>query len=120
MEREHEEAMRREFAEQAELERGARQAGVTETRIEEIYRQSGEYDQRWLSGPHAEHWQYLSDAYRDCQERPDTMRRFLDNIAHNRAHGYDGDVTDTEHRSLLQAYDLAEAERPRPRPQRRR
>ncbi|WP_306359519.1 hypothetical protein [Nocardia sp. CC227C] len=111
MEREHEEAMRTEFAAQAERWRTAYEPGVTEAKLDEIYRTASECDQRWQTGPHAEHWQYLTDAYSDWRARPDTMNRLLDDVEHNRAQGWDGGVTDIQRRSLHQTRDLAHWER---------
>ncbi|WP_067478746.1 hypothetical protein [Nocardia amamiensis] len=102
MEREHEEAMRAEFAEYTQLTEQMYRPDATDAEIDNICDQRRQIDQRWGEGPHAEHWGYLSDAYEDWRQAPDTMFRFIDNIAHN-----GGGVTDVQHRSLLQAGQLA-------------
>ncbi|MGQ4620013.1 hypothetical protein [Nocardia sp. R7R-8] len=102
MEREHEEAMRAEFARYTQLGDMYR-PGTTDAGLGRIVAQRRETDQRWGEGPHAEHWNYLSDVYADWRQAPDTMFRLLDNIDHN---GGDG-VTDLQHRSLRQAGQLA-------------
>ncbi|MGY1946164.1 hypothetical protein [Nocardia asiatica] len=103
MEREHEEAMRTEFAEYTKLTEQMYRPDATDTDIDRITQQRSEIGQRWGEGPHAEHWSYLSDAYEDWRQAPDTMLRFLDNIDHNGGEG----VTDVQHRSLRQAGQLA-------------
>ncbi|MBF6296820.1 hypothetical protein IU459_04580 [Nocardia amamiensis] len=103
MEREHEEAMRADFTTYAELERQMFRPSVTEYEIQLIDVRQHELAGRWESGPHAEHWRYLSDAYEDWRQAPDTMFRILDNIDHNGGEG----VTDLQHRSLRQAGQLA-------------
>ncbi|WP_330183839.1 hypothetical protein OHB26_09540 [Nocardia sp. NBC_01503] len=104
--------MRTEFQDRAALGWQGWKPDVTETELDQIHTKTEEYDRRWLAGPHAEHWQYLSDAYQDCRERPDTMRRFLENIEHNRrVHGYDLGVTEVQRQSLIQAQNLANEER---------
>ncbi|MGK8559557.1 hypothetical protein [Nocardia gipuzkoensis] len=103
MEREHEEAMRADFTTYAELERQMFRPSVTEYEIELIDMRQHELAGRWESGPHAEHWRYLNDAYEDWRRSPDTMLRLVDNLAHNGGEG----ATEVERRSLLQAGQLA-------------
>ncbi|MBF6299507.1 hypothetical protein IU459_18450 [Nocardia amamiensis] len=103
MEREHEEAMRAEFARFTQLGEDMYQPGTTDAELDRITAQRRETDQRWGEGPHAEHWSYLTDAYEDWRQAPDTMFRFLDNIDHNSGDG----VTDLQNRSLRQAGQLA-------------
>ncbi|MBF6226028.1 hypothetical protein IU470_13075 [Nocardia abscessus] len=103
MEREHEEAMRAEFARYTQLGEDMYRPGTTDAELDRMVAQRRETDQRWGEGPHAEHWSYLSDAYEDWRQAPDTMFRFLDNIDHNGGEG----VTDLQHRSLRQAGQLA-------------
>ncbi|BCK57396.1 hypothetical protein [Nocardia wallacei] len=120
MEREHEEAMRREFAERVELNHSAYRSGVTEQQMDALYDHSRQYNQRWLNGPHAEHWQFLDDAYHDWRDRPDTMRRLTENLRHGRATGDNGGFTDVQYRSVEQAGRLVETERTRSRAERGR
>ncbi|MEU4811887.1 hypothetical protein AB0H20_22010 [Nocardia fluminea] len=108
MEREHEEAMRVDFDRHADLS-DQRETGVThpdstmtEEQLDAISAQQQELERRWTGGPHAEHWEYLSDAHQDWHHAPDTMRRFAENIAHNG----DSFITDIEARSQGQAGDL--------------
>ncbi|MFJ9368783.1 hypothetical protein ACIRRA_30755 [Nocardia sp. NPDC101769] len=115
MEAEHEEAMRSDFREQASLQARTYQAGVTETEIGESFSKVREIHSRWNSGPHADQWQYLSDAYEDFRDRPDTMDRFLDNVEFNHAQGWDGGLDEVQRRSLHQAKELTEPQRVRPR-----
>ncbi|MET9025626.1 hypothetical protein ABZW96_08365 [Nocardia sp. NPDC004168] len=103
MEREHEEAMRAEFARFTQLGEDMYRPGTTDAECDRMVEQRRETDQRWSEGPHAEHWSYLSDAYEDWRQAPDTMFRFLDNIDHNGGEG----VTDLQNRSLRQAGQLA-------------
>lgn len=108
MQREHEEAMRADYDRHADLS-DQRETGLshpdstmTEEQLDAIGSQQRELNQRWANGPHAEHWQYLSDAHDDWQQAPKTMRRMRENIAHN-----GGDfVTDIESRSQDQAAGL--------------
>lgn len=111
MEREHEEIMRTEFQDRAVLGWQAWKPDATEADLNHIYAKTEEYDRQWSAGPHAEHWQYLSDAYQDCRDRPDTMRRMLDNIEHNRRTYGNAGVTEVQRQSLIQATNLANEER---------
>ncbi|MGK8487101.1 hypothetical protein [Nocardia asiatica] len=103
MEREHEQAMRVEFARYTQLGEDMYRPGTTDAEFDRMVEQRRETDQRWGEGPHAEHWSYLTDAYEDWRQAPDTMFRFLDNIDHNGGFG----VTDLQNRSLRQAGQLA-------------
>ncbi|MEV0294224.1 hypothetical protein [Nocardia sp. NPDC050710] len=116
MEREHEEAMRADFAEQVDLERKAYRPGVTDADIDAIFGQRDEIEKRWDRGPHAEHWGYLSDAYDDWSRSPETMRRFQENVDYNGGYG----LTDVQRRSQEQARTLTRNDRPRPRIERGR
>lgn len=120
MESEHEEAMRSDFREQAALQQRTYQAGVTESEIGECFSKAREIHCRWNDGPHAGQWQYLTGAYEDFRDRPDTMDRFLDNVEHNRAQGWDGGLDEVQRRSLHQAKALTEPHRVRPRGQMQR
>ncbi|WP_280359239.1 hypothetical protein [Nocardia otitidiscaviarum] len=106
MHHEHEEAMRADFTTRTDLTARAYHDAVTDTQLDEIYTQTRAIDDRWGSGPHADQWQFLSDAHQDWRDRPDTMTRFLDNVEHNRAKGYDGGIDDVQRRSLYQAREL--------------
>lgn len=121
MNHEREQAMRADYTTVAAMRRRAWESSPSaETdRLAEGVRQ---ISHRWLAGPDAAQWRYLDDAFFDWRGRPDTMARRLWNIDHDRALGYDGEVTDVEHRSLLQARDLTEVDRTRwrERPQRGR
>ncbi|WP_458686410.1 hypothetical protein [Nocardia tengchongensis] len=117
MESEHEEAMRSDFRERTALQLSGYQAGVTEEQIDQIYGTVGQIDDRWKAGPHAAQWQFLTDAYADWNDRPNTMARFIDNIEHNLAQGWDGGLDEVQRRSLHQARELTEPQRPRRRGQ---
>ncbi|MBF5001776.1 hypothetical protein IRT45_32115 [Nocardia sp. BSTN01] len=106
MNREHEEMMRREFAERAELDQSAYRSGVTEEQMDQIYSKSCEYDKRWLNGPHAEHWQFLDDAYHDWKDNPQAMERMRADIAHNQQQGNEIGLTDVQLRSMDQSRTL--------------
>lgn len=108
MEREHEEAMRADFTARTRLIASATDDGVTEAKIDQIFTDAAKIAERWTAGPHREQWQFLSDAEQDWRERPDTMRRFLDNVEHNRAQGWDGDLDEVQRRSLYQARELTQ------------
>ncbi|QLY34001.1 hypothetical protein [Nocardia huaxiensis] len=111
MQPEHEELMRSDFQDRTALTWQAYKPDATEQTLFDISRRTAEYDQRWLSGPHAEHWQFLTDAYSDWRARPDTMGRFLDNLEHNRrTYGDTGGFTETQRQSLIQAGNLAREE----------
>ncbi|MFC9434008.1 hypothetical protein [Nocardia sp. NPDC057030] len=111
MEREHEEAMRADFARwQAMLDNTF--PIETETELEERTR-ADETELRWSDGPYSAYWNYLNDAYEDWQRRPETMGRFLDSVDEDRAAGHFVGVTGVEYRSQLQARDLTAAERDR-------
>ncbi|MGX1805171.1 hypothetical protein ACWIGI_05605 [Nocardia sp. NPDC055321] len=110
MEREHEEMMRSDFRDQAALQARTCQADVTEQEIGESFSKVREIHGRWHSGPHAEQWQFLSDAYADWRDRPDTMARHMDNVEHNRAQGWDP-LDGVQYRSLLQARELTAPDR---------
>ncbi|MGW0247982.1 hypothetical protein ACWDYH_15250 [Nocardia goodfellowii] len=110
MEREHEEAMRTDFTTYSELGQQMSRPSVTDREIQYLDLERQFVAERWEAGPHAEHWNYLEEAYRDFDERPDTMRRFCDNLDHNDGFG----LTDVQRRSLEQARTLTEASRHRP------
>ncbi|NKY48374.1 hypothetical protein [Nocardia cerradoensis] len=117
MQREHEEAMRAEFAEKVALERTMFNAGVTDAEFDRMSRRSNDIDNRWASGPHAEHWAFLGDAHHDWQHNPETMERFRADIAHNLATDGHVGLSDVQVRSLEQARTLTQqqsqqAERP--------
>ena|SRR6266568_2689921 len=113
MEREHEEAMRREFTDRVELGRNMVRPSVTDTELDQIEQQRREVDQRWRSGPHAEHWGYLDQAYRDWRDRPDTMARFVETVAYERSQGWDRGMTNVQFRSQEQACRLTAPDRAR-------
>ncbi|WP_280410089.1 hypothetical protein [Nocardia brasiliensis] len=115
MEPEHEQAMRADFNEVAELRHQAWRPSTPITETNELFAQISATNRRWLDGPHREHWQYLDDAYSDWHARPDTMARLVENVEHNRAQGYDAGMPDIEYRSQLQAREVTEVERARKR-----
>ncbi|MFE3986548.1 hypothetical protein ACFXPR_18880 [Nocardia tengchongensis] len=115
MQSEHEEAMRSDFREQAALQQRTYQSDVTESEIGECFSKAREIHGRWNDGPHADQWRYLSDAYADWRDAPDTMVRFIDNVEFNRAKGFG--IDEVQYRSLLQARELTEPHRVRPRGQ---
>ncbi|WP_435590787.1 hypothetical protein [Nocardia sp. bgisy118] len=103
MQREHEEAMRADYTEHDALGRQMFADGVTDADIDRIDTQRVEIEKRWHSGPHAEHWAYLSDAHEDWRQAPKTMQRMLADADHN-GPGYG--LTDIERRSQEQARAL--------------
>ncbi|MFE3222924.1 hypothetical protein [Nocardia sp. NPDC059228] len=107
--------MRSDFREQASLQARTYQAGVTENEVGESFSKVREIHGRWSSGPYAEQWRYLADAYTDFRDRPDAMDRFLDNVEHNLAQGWGGGLDEVQRRSLYQAKELTEPQRVRPR-----
>ncbi|MFE3195021.1 hypothetical protein ACFXHA_38865 [Nocardia sp. NPDC059240] len=114
MHREHEELMRREFFEQAQLGRTQAQTR-SDYQYERLAVARAEYDDRWLAGPHADQWAFLSASYDDWQRAPKTMAKFMDNLDRIRAHpGFDFTVTDVQRRSLEQARDLVTIDHTRP------
>lgn len=107
MQREHEEAMREDFARYVDLadqvDKGLTLPGpFGEQELLAIDAQQEELRERWRSGPHAEHWNYLEDAREDWRAYPDTMSRMHDNVAHNGG----GGLSDIQLRSLDQAAEL--------------
>ncbi|MFE3799279.1 hypothetical protein [Nocardia tengchongensis] len=115
MQSEHEEAMRSDFRERTGLLLSGYEPQVTEEQIDQRYDKVRQLDERWNSGPHADQWRYLSDAYADWRDAPDTMVRFIDNVEFNRAKGFG--IDEVQYRSLLQARELTEPHRVRPRNQ---
>ncbi|CAM4487059.1 hypothetical protein NONI108955_34325 [Nocardia ninae] len=115
MEREHEEAMRTEFTECVELWRATEPSEVSQADYNKAHDAIDRIDHRWQTGPHAEHWHYLNDAFEDWRRNPQTMRRFLDGVSYDRASGNHDGMTDTQYRSQLQARDVTEAQRARQR-----
>ncbi|WP_459549904.1 hypothetical protein [Nocardia sp. X0981] len=115
MQREHEEAMRGDFQDLIEAYRQQAQPETAESEQDGLARIGSTIDRRWRSGPYAEQWGFLRAAYNECRQRPDTVRRRLDSIAHSRAQGRDGGVTDIELRSLEQAFGRSHIERVRTR-----
>ncbi|MEV6100660.1 hypothetical protein [Nocardia sp. NPDC051981] len=105
--------MRSDFREQTALQQSAYRPDVTNEQIDEIYAKTRQIDDRWNSGPHADQWRYLSDAYADWRDAPDTMDRFIDNIEFNLAKGDDFGLDEVQRRSLYQARELTEPHRVR-------
>ncbi|CAM4521330.1 hypothetical protein NONI108955_41895 [Nocardia ninae] len=75
--------------------------------FEQLTEQADEIDLRWLDGSTEEReaWTYLADAHHDWKHAPDTMRRFHDQIAHDRAGGWDA-LTPMQWHSQQQAREL--------------
>ncbi|MVU79481.1 hypothetical protein GPX89_19810 [Nocardia sp. ET3-3] len=106
MHREHEELMRREFFEQAQLARTQAQTR-SEFQYERLALTRANYDDRWLAGPHAQEWAFLSASYEDWQRDPKSMTVLMNNLDHIHAHhGKVFGLTDVRRRSLEQARDL--------------
>ncbi|MGK8525161.1 hypothetical protein ACRS6B_28130 [Nocardia asteroides] len=103
MEREHEEAMRIEFARYTQLGEDMQQPTATDADCDRITAQRREIGQRWADGPHAEHWGYLDDAYEDWRRSPEPMFRLVDNIVYNDGAG----ATELQYRSLQHSLHLA-------------
>ncbi|MFF2082863.1 hypothetical protein ACFVVM_03770 [Nocardia sp. NPDC058176] len=108
MQREHEELMRDDFAryiglsEQVEQGLFDRDNPIPTEQRDALHAQQDELRGRWEQGPHAEHWNYLSDAHDDWKRSPKVMARMLDDIAHNGGAG----VSEVEERSQAQAAAL--------------
>ncbi|WP_406272524.1 hypothetical protein OH799_32930 [Nocardia sp. NBC_00881] len=116
MEREHEEAMRADYSTYAELGRQMFRPSTSEAEIQLIDMQQQVLADRWESGPHAQHWQYLDDAHEDWKRSPKVMVRMLADIDHNGGAGVSG----VQRRSLEQARQLTGNDRPRPQVERGR
>ncbi|WP_107656041.1 hypothetical protein [Nocardia suismassiliense] len=109
MEREHEEAMRVDFAELVRLRDEvfhAEDLGQPASEIDRLADQRYDIDARWLGSPHHEDWRYLHTAYNDWVRAPEATRRFLDWIEHYRDLGHE-QVSQVQQRSLEQARELA-------------
>ncbi|MEV6388897.1 hypothetical protein [Nocardia xishanensis] len=114
MQHEHEEAMRAEYDQHHRLTEAMFADGITDADIDRVDAQRVEIEKRWEAGPHAEHWDYLSDAHEDWRRSPKVMHRMLADADHN-GPGYG--LTDIERRSQEQARQLTGHDRPRPHPQ---
>ena len=119
MHHEHEDHMRAEYEQFHRLEQDMYQAD-TDAEIDRIGAQREEIEQRWQSGPHAEHWAFLGDAHEDWQRSPKVMHRVMEDIAHQRSTTGSCGFTDVQVRSQEQARALTGNDRPRSRPQRGR
>ncbi|BCK57395.1 hypothetical protein [Nocardia wallacei] len=113
MHREHEEAMRADFAAVIGLRRTAETPGVTGEDRHRDRDAELEISKRWLFGPHGHQWAYLKTAYADWRQHPAVMTEFLDRVEDQRAHGHDAGLSDAEHRSQYQARQLTGRERAR-------
>lgn len=108
MQREHEEMMRDDFSRYVDLADQIRQGitrpdnPITTDQLDAIDAEQDALRDRWRGGPHAEHWNYLSDAHDDWKRAPETMARMREDIAHNGGAG----VTEIEERSQAQAAAL--------------
>src|SRR6476469_3282747 len=106
MEREHEDAMRADFADaeriNAEAFRDYRAGRCTDAEFQQRIEQFAAIDDRWMDGPHREQWVYLRNACDDWHHKPDQMQRKL--AAANTSRGEAStNVSDVERRSLEQA-----------------
>ncbi|MEU7141710.1 hypothetical protein ABZ942_19825 [Nocardia sp. NPDC046473] len=109
MEREHEEAMRVDFAEHTRLNAELFHAEYLDrwdADTDEQARQRDQIHERWSASPHAEQWNYLRKAHHGWGLHPDRTRQFMDWVEHYRDLGHD-QVTDVQRRSLEQARELA-------------
>ncbi|MFE3958598.1 hypothetical protein ACFXPS_31045 [Nocardia sp. NPDC059091] len=111
MYREHEEAMRSEFYERVGIGLTALAPGITDGQADEIYRRVGEFDRRWLSGPHAQEWAFLDAAYTDWRDQPQLMAKFVEDLRVNPTVYVDYGLTDVQRRSLDQARTIAHEHR---------
>ncbi|MEV6101458.1 hypothetical protein [Nocardia sp. NPDC051981] len=111
MHREHEEAMRSDFSERIGISLTALAPGLTDDQADEIYRRVGEFDQRWLSGPHAQEWAFLHAAYTDWRDQPEAMAKLVADVRANPGMYADHGLTDIQSRSLDQAHNIAREER---------
>ncbi|WP_228539782.1 hypothetical protein [Nocardia sp. XZ_19_385] len=113
--------MRTDFTEYVALQRQALRPTVSDTEMDQYFAQQAAISQRWKIGPHAQHWEYLSDAHHDWQQAPKTMERFLHGVVYDCIDNGDASgVTDIQLRSQAQARDLTEPQRQQPRPERGR
>lgn len=108
---EHEEAMRTDFADRVATAWAATWPGVTDAEACEIACSVAEYDQRWSSGPHAQHWAFLHACYLDWQRHPAQMRLLTADVDVHRAIYDNAGLTDIHRRSLRQAGHLTDEER---------
>ncbi|WP_069167259.1 hypothetical protein [Nocardia altamirensis] len=79
----------------------------TEAEIDQLGHDANLIEERWSNpaSDERENWEYLADAYADWKHAPATMRRFHDQVHHDRANGWDP-LTPVEWRSQLQAREL--------------
>lgn len=110
MHREHEEAMRADFAEMDAMAQRAYAPDATQAAIDRFYAEGERTDRRWYSGPHAAEWGYLRDAYADWAHSPAAMHRLIADVEHNGGFG----MSEVQYRSQLQARALTGNDRPRP------
>ncbi|QVI22906.1 hypothetical protein KHQ06_08060 [Nocardia tengchongensis] len=116
MHREHEALMRSEFHDRTILQWQADRPGISSGEQRRLHRHITQYDQRWAAGPHATDWQFLTDALREWQDRPDEMDVYLAGLDYQRrAFGRLDQVSETQWQSLVQAHNIAHEDRIRQR-----
>ncbi|MFE9323538.1 hypothetical protein ACIHDR_19485 [Nocardia sp. NPDC052278] len=112
MEREHEDAMRADFADaeriNAEAFRDYRAGRCSEVEFQQRINQYADIDDRWMDGPHREQWVYLRYACDDWQLKPKAMQRKLAATDTSPAEA-SANVSDVERRSLVQAWEIEQA-----------
>ncbi|MFF0495758.1 hypothetical protein ACFYU5_05085 [Nocardia aobensis] len=120
MQREHEEAMRAEFAERVSLENKRLDPATTDAELDRIWERTSDINERWAAGPHAEQWEFLNDAYYDWQRSPQVMERVRADLAHNQAQGDPGGFDEVQMRSIEQTRQLTQPQQQNQRPVRER
>ncbi|MFD6156386.1 hypothetical protein ACFWF7_38695 [Nocardia sp. NPDC060256] len=109
MEREHEDAMRTDFAERVRLNEElfhAENLGSWDSDSDEQARRRDEINSRWSAGPHAEQWAYLNKAHHSWEWDPKLTRDYMDWLDHYRRLGHEM-VDDIQRRSLEQTQELS-------------
>lgn len=110
--------MRSDFHDRTTLAWQADRPDISNDEQHHLHAQIAGYDQRWTAGPHATEWQYLTDALRDWQDRPDDMDSYLAVLDYQRrAFGQPDRVSETQWQSLVQAHNIAHEDRIRQRMQ---
>lgn len=104
MQREHEEAMRADFARVADLKAEVSSGLIDPS--EQAYQQRFEtrrLAESWQQGPHAEHWNFLDDVHEMWTRQPVEAAR----LAHFAERDSWRGITDIQRRSHVQAAQLA-------------
>ncbi|MFJ2665688.1 hypothetical protein ACIO14_15175 [Nocardia fluminea] len=107
MQREHEEAMRDDFARLIDLEVSVTAAiagnGTSEQQLYAWGDQRDELDRSWSNGPHRDQWKFLDRAYEQWRTDPTSMIERYADLAHNP----NTEVDEVRRRSIAQAAAIA-------------